>query len=68
MTGDGDPCCVRRLVRKASSLDDLRLGRCGGDPGEAENRLVGQKATMGKHGSSLLHVAAYFGRFVCIYP
>lgn len=41
---------VRALVRKASSLDDVRMS----NPAAKNNTL--------RNGSSLLHVAAYFGR------
>ena len=59
---EGDDKCVRSAVRKASSLDDLRLSS---SAGRGDDGLLDQERKMGRHGSSLLHIAAYFGRCVC---
>ena len=59
MDPSGQNSAVRSRVRKASSLDDLRLRQPGGGvPGG----LLQQEQKLGKQGSSLLHIAAYFGR------
>jgi hypothetical protein len=84
--GIDDDLHLRLAVRKASSLDDVRLMEAdsrrrrwwrGADQGRgarkesssngddaAMDQILEQKRALGRHGSSLLHIAAYFGRSV----